>query len=134
VGLFYVEWKTPHHDLFIQFFNTWITIDDQIFAPMYNKLVCIDRLTFTRKFKNFVGDSQLAICTKDPTKQAFVDIMIRSRAHVGNEQWNVSKMTHPYNIRFVALLHITYQSEWANYFNNQNAITFMITNAKDLVN
>jgi hypothetical protein len=99
VGLFYVEWKIPHHDLFIQFLNTWkITIDDQIFAPMYNKVVCINILVFTTKFKFFVGDSQLAICTKEPTKQALVDIMIRSRAHVGNEQWSVSKMMHPYNI------------------------------------
>lgn len=101
---------------------------------MYNKVVCIDKLAFTTKFKLFIGDSKLAICTKEPTKQALVDIMIRSHAHVGNEQWSVSKMTHPYNIQFVALLHITYQREWVNYFNNQNAIAFMTMNAKDLVN
>jgi hypothetical protein len=89
--------------------NAWkITIDDQNFAPMYNKVVCIDILAFTTKFKSFVGGSQLAICTKEPTKQALVDIMIRSHAHVGNEQWSASKMTHLYNIQFVTLLHISY--------------------------
>jgi hypothetical protein len=112
VGLFYVKWKTPHHDLFVQFLNTWkITIDEQIFAPMYNKVVCIGRLAFTTKFNFFIGDLQLTICTKEPTNQALVDIMIKSRAHVGNEQWNVSKTTHPYKIQFVALLHIIYQCE-----------------------
>jgi hypothetical protein len=99
VGLFYVKWKTPHDNLFIQFLNTWkITIDEFFFAPMYNKVVCIGRLAFIAKFKFFVGDLQLMICTKEPTKQALVDIMIKSRAHVGNEQWSVSKTTHPYKI------------------------------------
>lgn len=35
IGLFYIEWKTPCHDLLMQFLNTWkITVDDLIFAQM----------------------------------------------------------------------------------------------------
>ncbi len=56
------------------------------------------------------------------------------RAYVKKEQLNMSKMIHPYNIKFATLLQIIYQGEWESYFNNQNAMTFMILNANELIN
>ncbi len=37
-------------------------------------------------------------------------------AHIRKQHWNVSKI---------------YQCEWESYFNNQNAMTFMIANASE---
>jgi hypothetical protein len=46
-------------------------------------------------------------------------------AHVVNEQWNVAKMKDPYNVKFLALIHIICQRERVCYFNNKNAIMLM---------
>jgi hypothetical protein len=55
-------------------------------------------LIITKKFKiSNTCDSELAICTKEHVKHAIVDIIMGLWAHVGKEQWNISKNMYSYN-------------------------------------
>jgi hypothetical protein len=52
VGLFEIYWKTPCHDLLLEFFNTWQEKKETIYARIGEKFVIEKFPTLVRKSRN----------------------------------------------------------------------------------
>ncbi len=113
VGLFQVEWKTPHHNILIEFLNNW-KLDfehNKIKVLMVKELKIIDKHLLAEVFKIFhKGETKVDQVKMLDAIVALVDIVDRVlNTYNTNERWFVKKMRLQYVNRIIAILPIIYQ-------------------------
>jgi len=137
VGLFKVEWKTPHHNILVEFLNN-LNLDfehKKITVIMAGEQIIIDKhlLVEVLKFCH-IGEKKL-----DKAKMSNVIITLANIVHKvpytynTNERWVVKKMKLGYVNWIVAILSIIYQKNKVHYFNNKFAMMiFKVDHGKSI--
>jgi hypothetical protein len=106
VGLFEVEWVVPRHELLMDFLKTWKYNKhlNQITKRVTNKGLVIDTHMILQIFKISPSDMIEGKQHNTIDAQEMSKYIATPDVYVENEQWIVSKMKHPYNIRHGAIL------------------------------
>ncbi len=106
VGLFEVEWVVPRHELLMDFLNTWKYNKhlNQITIRVANKGLVIATHMMVQIFKISPSDTIEGKQGNIIEAQEMSKYIATPDVYVENEQWIVSKMKHPYNIRYGAIL------------------------------
>jgi hypothetical protein len=123
VGMFEIEWKTPRHNILVEFLNNqMLDIKHNIINVMLrDEQRIIDKHVLEKVFK-ICHTREIEI---DQTKMfnasvALADITNRILdTYNTNEGWVVKKMRSKYVNRTVAILPIIYQKNKVQYFNNK---------------
>ncbi len=126
VGLFKIEWKTPHHNILVEFLNN-CKLDhehNKIKVMLGDEERIIDKHVLVEVFR---------ICHTIETEEDQVEMSdvkvamayITNRVldtYNTNEGWVVKKMKSEYANRIVAILPIIYQKDKVQYFSNKSAM------------
>ncbi len=112
VGLFEVEWKTPHHNILIEFLNNW-KLDfehNKIKVLMVEELKIINKHLLAEVFKIFHKGKAKVDWVK--MSDAIVTLVIIAdrvlNTYNTNERWVVKKMILEYVNRIIAILPTIY--------------------------
>jgi hypothetical protein len=112
VGLFEIEWKTPRHNILVEFLNNW-KLDskhNRIKVMMIEEQKIIDRHLLTKVLKIYcTSETKANRAEMSDARVAMVDIADRVLdTYNTNEGWVVKKMKPEYVNRIVTILPIIY--------------------------
>ncbi len=115
VGLFKIEWKTPHHNILVEFLNNW-KLDhehNKIKVMLGDKERVIDKHVLVQVFRIcHTIETKVDQVEMSDVKVAMAYITYRVLdTYNTNEGWVVKKMRFEYANRIVAILPIIYQKD-----------------------
>jgi hypothetical protein len=125
VGLFEVEWKTPFHNVLVEFPNWKLDFEHNKIKVIFGEeQKIINKDLLTKVFKKFhMGKTKANLVKMLDAKVALVDIVDKvPYTYNTNEGWVVKKMRSRYANRIIAILPIIYQKDKVQYINNKFAM------------
>jgi hypothetical protein len=137
VGLFKVEWKTPHHNILVEFLNN-LNLDfehKKITVIMAGEQIIIDKHLLVEVFKIcHIGEKE---ADKVEMSNVIIDLVniVHKVPYIynTNERWVVKKMKLGYANWIVAILPIIYQKDKVHYFNNKSTMMiFKVDHGKSI--
>jgi len=126
VGLFEVEWKTPCHNILVEFLNSW-KLDfehNRIKVVLGEKQRVIEKHLLVEVFKIYhIGETKVDHVEMSNAKVELVDIVDKILdIYNTNEGWVIKKMRLEYANRIIVILPIIYQKDKVQCFSNKFAM------------
>jgi hypothetical protein len=139
VDLFEIEYKTPHHNILVEFMNNW-KLDhehNRIKVMLGEEQRIIDKHVLAKVFKIFHIEEIEVVDQVEMYDARVTLVEIANRVldtYNTNEGWVVKEMRSEYDNKIVAILPIMYQKDKVQYFSNKSIMMISRIDHGEFVN